>query len=706
MLRRRYFMVKNVRLFITSIILSSFSFLSSDDKVGFVATNEDVDFYQSLASDDPRWLNQQIFSETLAYDSQQEFSKRSYTIDDEWQMDRSKGKCDKEKHDKDKHDKDKHDKEKHCDKEKHDKEKHCDKEEHHDKCDKEEHEHHDKCDKEKHDRDHDKIEFDVRNKDIGFHCNPTPEHHCCLMPQVYPGYSTTLYYNSAVEPAVAVNPKNKSHAVAAWQQGRFSDRGSLEIGIAYTHDGGKCWKHTVVPFQDCQRGFSQRVSNCWLSYSHNGDCLYLSALVFNASTDINTQNQEGVVVAVSHDDGKHWSIPHYLAATSNSFQSGTPTLQKPSVTADCRCHRDHRAYVVWDQFIGACPFSTMPRHSSTYISITDNCGKCWSPNMLLYDPYPDLFNTKLSNGVSNDAQTTNNIIVCLPNDDLLNFMTRIYAKPQATNTQFVNDVWPWQYTLFDIAFVRSTDHGKTWETAATIVTSMDANEVWTCGYNYNSSGQIVSGNGVLCRTEVPLFSVAVNPHNGTIYVVWQTSQFGTPNNLLPQIALTRSRDGGTTWSAPIKVNKTTAESDAPNPQAFTPSVAVNKEGHVGLMYHDFRKNDSSCTPETKTNTWFAQYIETPYANGGNTGVGLNFKHEKRLSEHSYLIENGPETNEGVMTNGDYERLVVLEDDFHCLYIQSHHGPFEPSETVIDGPSGTLIVDKNKRTSPFFSKLDA
>ena|GEM_PF-5764482 len=556
-----------------------------------------------------------------------------------------------------------------------------------------------------------KIRFDVKHKDIGLKCSKNPKHHeCCLEPETFPGYSTKLYYNSAVEPSIAVNPKKKSHVTAAWQQDVFSDGGALDIVIAYSHNGGKHWRYALVPFQNCNHGFSQRVTDCWLSYSRDGERLYLVALVFNASTDPNTENQEGIVVSVSHDDGEHWSIPHYVAASTNSLQSGCLLLEKPSVTAD-PCFK-HHAYVVWDSFGIQCPVGCT-YNSQAYISITTDGGKCWSDNALLYDPFPDLFNTNLSNGNPNDAQVTDNTIVGLPNGDLLNFMTRIYAKPGVTDAQFVADRWPFQYTAFDIAFVRSTDHGKHWDETATIVATMDANEVWTCGYNYNIAGQIESGNGQPCRTESPYFSVTVNPYNGNLYVAWQTSQFGSPNNLLPQIALIASRDGGYTWSNPVKVNKTPPT--VSNPQAFTPSIAINNKGHLGLLYHDFRKANPGCHPKTKTNTWFALYKETPHSYGGNTGIGLDFKHEVQLSEHSYMMEDGPFTTTGAlvdgddigfMVNGDYERLVVLEDDFHAIYIQTHRGPFKHAHTVIDSPDeGILVVDHNRRTSPYFSKID-
>src|SRR5437762_13024852 len=84
-----------------------------------------------------------------------------------------------------------------------------------------------------------KISFDVRNKNIGFDNSPNSDSEECLLQQTFPDFSTTLYYNSVVEPSVAVNPHSKNHIVAAWQQDRFNNGGSLDIGLARSDDGGK-----------------------------------------------------------------------------------------------------------------------------------------------------------------------------------------------------------------------------------------------------------------------------------------------------------------------------------------------------------------------------------------------------------------------------------------------------------------------------------
>ena len=537
------------------------------------------------------------------------------------------------------------------------------------------------------------LSISIKSRNIGFRHSPasiTPE---CLAADTFPGFSTKLWYNTAVEPSLAVNPKNKKYIVAAWQQDRFDNGGALETGIAWSEDCGKTWNRTIIPYQNCNGGITGRSSDPWLSYSADGSRVYLCSLNFNIATDSNTQNQEGVTVSYSKNNGKTWSNPHFIASSPNTRESSFPIIDKNSITTDPLIAKN--AYATWDTFLNPDSF-----HSDTWFTRTTTGGKSWEKSRLIYNPFLDP--GLKSNGIENDCQTINNIIVVLPNGNLLCFMTRIYAKPGATDEQFTTDSFPYKYTIFDSACIRSTDHGITWDSTATQIAVFDGIDFYTCGYEIKD-GQIIKGIGERCRTACPLiFSVAVNPSNGNLYIAWEGSLFNTPGNQLPQIALATSRDGGFTWSAPAKVSRT--PSNAPNPQAFTPSVAVSESGEVGVLYHDFRNSPASCTPQTKTTTWFALYEEVA-PHKGSTGIGLNFKSEVNLSCHSYIMENGPLTGIGFMTNGDYESLIAFNHRFYALYTQSHKGPFSPAETVIDSPTeGTVIVDNNRRTSPFFSKL--
>ncbi len=78
-------------------------------------------------------------------------------------------------------------------------------------------------------------------------------------------------------------------------------------------------------------------------------------------------------------------------------------------------------------------------------SYTVDGGESWSAVQLVYDPFPDLTQHGLSNGIQNDNSTSNNVVVILPKNnhrksphfrgDWLNFSVRNYVRPGATDAQ-------------------------------------------------------------------------------------------------------------------------------------------------------------------------------------------------------------------------------------------------------------------------------
>ncbi len=88
-------------------------------------------------------------------------------------------------------------------------------------------------------------------------------------------------------------------------------------------------------------------------------------------------------------------------------------------------------------------------------------------------------------------------------------------------------------------------------------------------------------------------SIAVDPGTGrfrdALYVVW--TDFSSGHGV---IRLTRSSDGGDTWSAPIPIgNDEPLASPAAIPDNFMPTVAVNRAGVVGVLWYDRRRHAGS-----------------------------------------------------------------------------------------------------------------
>jgi hypothetical protein len=180
---------------------------------------------------------------------------------------------------------------------------------------------------------------------------------------------------------------------------------------------------------------------------------------------------------------------------------------------------------------------------------------------------------------------------------------------------------------------RSTDGGATWSAPVTIS-------------NLRVSG--VPG----ARTAEGIPSVAIDSRNGALYVAWQDDRF-TPG--VDQVVLSRSSDGGETWSEPLSVSD--GPGDAPD---FTPAVAVTPEGLVGVSYYSLRNDpDRSVLVD--------EYLAVS-RNGGQT-----FGKNQRVSAKSWDLRDAAQT-EGGLFLGDYQGLAAASKRFHPLWI----GTFLPS----------------------------
>lgn len=128
--------------------------------------------------------------------------------------------------------------------------------------------------------------------------------------------------------------------------------------------------------------------------------------------------------------------------------------------------------------------------------------------------------------------------------------------------------------------MQSSDHGINWSTPVQIA------ELQSIGARDPDTGTVV-------RDASDLASVAADAA-GTLYVVWQDARFS--NGARDGIALSRSANGGMSWSTPVQINTSTTT------QAFIPTVHVRADGVIGVSYYDFRNNTSS-TQTLLTDYW-------------------------------------------------------------------------------------------------------
>jgi hypothetical protein len=355
----------------------------------------------------------------------------------------------------------------------------------------------------------------------------------------------TVYVNAEVEPFVAVNPVNPGNVVAVWQQDRWSDGAARGIRAGASFDGGRTWTASTVPFSRCTGGSPangndyQRASDPWVSFGPDGTVYQIAIAVSGASQTLGSSG--AVLVARSIDGGLTWEPPIALIR-----DIGLPFNAKESLTADATDARF--VYAVWDRLEGLL--------GPTLFARSTDSGRTWEPARVIYDPGPN-------------QQTINNQLVVLPDGTLVVFFTRLVAVTPTIATA-------------TLAVIRSTDKGLTW--SAPIVVS----PVQVRGVTDPQSGTPI-------RDGATLGSISAG-HNGVIAAVWQDSRFS--GGARDGVALSRSSDGGLTWTVPVQLNR------EPSVPAFLPAVHVRGDGTIGVTYYDLRSNTSEAS--LLTDYWLTQ----------------------------------------------------------------------------------------------------
>lgn len=123
------------------------------------------------------------------------------------------------------------------------------------------------------------------------------------------------------------------------------------------------------------------------------------------------------------------------------------------------------------------------------------------------------------------------------------------------------------------------------------------------------------------------------PHDGTVYSTWIHVMDGHL-----QVVLARSRDGGRSWSDPVRVNR-----EGDRSHHSTPQVAVGADGTVAVTWND-RRHDPA-------DQCYHHYVAVS-RDGGRT-----FDSERRVSERETCFPSGYRWQNGGETQG----LVALPE---------------------------------------------
>jgi hypothetical protein len=428
----------------------------------------------------------------------------------------------------------------------------------------------------------------------------------------------TLFVNAEVEPYLAVNPLDNTSLVGVWQQDRWSNGSSRGLMSAASSDGGQTWTRQPLAFTRCgggnfgNGGDYARGTDPWVTFSPDGTVHAMSLSTIGDSFQPGSAN--AMLAARSTDRGRSWSTASTLIRDDQGFFN-----DKNSITADP--FDAALVYAVWDRLVAG------DAGGPTYFARTTNGGFTWEPARSIYDPGPA-------------SQTIGNVIAVLPSGVLVNLFTQLDRTANG-NTSAHLDV------------IRSADKGLTWSAPSRIA---DLLSIGTRDPQTNAA----------VRDGAQLAQIAVAA-NGQAFVVWQDARFN--NGARDAIAISRSTDGGVTWSAPTRVNA------APGVPAFTPRVHVRPDGVVGVSYYDFRSNTAD--PATlPTDYWLARSSD-----GGVTWT------ESRISA-AFDLNTAP--NAGGLFLGDYQGLKSRGNVFVPFFVKTSSGDFNNRTDVFAAPALSIL----------------
>jgi len=474
----------------------------------------------------------------------------------------------------------------------------------------------------------------------------------CTADQVHAqesAFGSVLFPATSIEPWVAVDPTDPSRLLAGHQQDRWSDGGSRGLVGVVSSNGGSTWTNTIPSgVTDCTGGKFRRASDPWVDFAQDGTAFFFSLVLDPAkpTTPFGARNS-GMLVSRSGDHGVTWQPPVTL------IRSNSPHVlnDKNSLTADPTANK--YVYAVWDQL------SVFPQTKEGAQLLAQNDGVLiaqqlrsaaasaagGAPVFKFNYTGPSFFSRSTDNGVTwstaapiyqpgTNAQTIDNMVRVLPDGTLLDFFTAINVTPA---------------TGLSIGYIKSVDKGGHWS-APTFT-----NDIYEAG-----NGVVTPDSGQPVRDAAILYSAAVNPVSGAIYLTWQDDRFSsatctTPTGSIPieGIVFSESDDGGATWSTPVMINHTPANGTNPcRQQAFIPAVVASGDGStIVVTYYDFR-NDTNTPAGFEGTDYFAVFCSTAKActNAANWG------NERKLTDASFNILDAPFADGHFL--GDYMGLAA------------------------------------------------
>ena len=334
------------------------------------------------------------------------------------------------------------------------------------------------------------------------------------------------------EVSIAINPKNPDNIIAGALQIGQPPRPRASSYNYVTFDGGKTWKTVPTPNP------SNLVQGDDIIVFSNDGIAYHVHLSFDGIRQARPPRAEnGMIVNVSKDGGNTWSNG---TAAVNHVNTVTPFEDKPGMVVDNATASRFKGnvYVAWTRFdvYG----SSNPEHrTQIYFTRSTDQGQTFSMPFQISDNGGD----------------------CLDSDNTVEG-----AVPAVGPNGEVYVVWAGPLGL---VFDKSTDGGVTFGKDR-VIGDLPG------GWDFSVEG-LTRANGM----PVTGVDLSNGPNKGTLYVNWIDARNGDPD-----VFVMSSRDGGTTWSSPVRVNDDPVKNG--KVQFFTWMAVDPADGSINIVFYDRR----------------------------------------------------------------------------------------------------------------------
>lgn len=405
------------------------------------------------------------------------------------------------------------------------------------------------------------------------------------------------------ETSIVVNPANPDHLLAGSNDYHISRRGDGSLraveptGFFVSFDGGTTWVDGQVP-SNSGTGFNGDPAP---AFNRKFGTAHMAQLTISCGA---LCGSVGLTVATSYNGGLAWESPVIVAHGQGSITPNPRGVfnDKEWLAADNTPTSPHygRLYMTWTRFRG----TDQGWEGPIYLSYSDDAGKTWSTGKEISGSNPALCTVPLFGepGKCNDDQFS--VPVVLADGTVVVH----FANWQNGATWELGEEYESQ-----LLAVRSTDGGETWSPPVQIAALEDGSG----DYPENVDGRNTQ-TGHQFRTATAA-GMTLDEVTGDLWAFWTDNTDGARDvpGAVPvtttNVFLSRSGDGGRSWSTPIRV--TTGNGDRWMPWAGA------RNGVVRVMYmdgsYDFPARNGYGVTLSSSNgglTWTHEPVHTQLSN--------------------------------------------------------------------------------------------